>query len=151
MESASGGNRACIIQLAALIFGGRIDQVATLTRTMPSKISAGAAASVRIKIGGKQVSITRHFPMFNAIVSTDNGSLRPTSEVPMRTLIVFAIAVVVLATGFQLKNIFIRGSSGDPASIAKAMATSKPLWPHEIHLNYESMKELPVRETEKPF
>jgi hypothetical protein len=69
----------------------------------------------------------------------------------MRTLIVLAIAVVVLAIGFQVKNTFIRGSSGDPASVAKAMATSKPLWPHEIHLNYEGMKELPVRETKEPF
>jgi hypothetical protein len=69
----------------------------------------------------------------------------------MRTLIALAVTVVVLAIGFQVKSIFIRGSSGEPASIAEAMATSKPLWPHEIHLNYESMKELPVRETKEPF
>jgi hypothetical protein len=69
----------------------------------------------------------------------------------MRTLVALAVAVVVLAIGFQAKRIFIRGSSGDPASIAEAMATSKPLWPHEIHLNYEGMKELPVRETKEPF
>jgi hypothetical protein len=69
----------------------------------------------------------------------------------MRTLIVLAIAAVVAVIGFQMKSTFIAGSSGDPASIAKAMATSKPLWPHEIHINYENLKELPVGETKEPF
>jgi hypothetical protein len=69
----------------------------------------------------------------------------------MRTLIVLAIAAVVLAIGFRVKNTFIPGSSGDPGSVAAAMATSKPLWPLEIHVNYENMKELPVRETKEPF
>jgi hypothetical protein len=63
----------------------------------------------------------------------------------MRTLIVLAIAAVVLAIGFRVKNTFI------PGSVAAAMATSKPLWPLEIHVNYENMKELPVRETKEPF
>jgi hypothetical protein len=69
----------------------------------------------------------------------------------MRTLIVLAIAAVVAVIGFQMKSTFIPGSSGDSASIAKAMATSKPLWPHEIHVNYEKMKELPAQETKEPF
>jgi hypothetical protein len=68
----------------------------------------------------------------------------------VRTLIVLAFAALVAVMGFQIKNTFVRGSSGDPASIAKATATLKPLWPHEIHLNYEKMKELPVRETKEP-
>jgi hypothetical protein len=68
----------------------------------------------------------------------------------MRTLIVLAIAAVVLAIGFRVKNTFAP-ASGEPGSVAKAMATSKPLWPHEIHVNYENMKELPVRETKEPF
>jgi hypothetical protein len=73
-------------------------------------------------------------------------------EVPMRTLILLSIVAVVLAIGFRVKNTFIPGSSGDSAaSVAKAMATSKPLWPHEIHVNYENMKELPARETKEPF
>jgi hypothetical protein len=79
------------------------------------------------------------------------GKLATHKEVSMRTLIVLAIAAVVVAIGFQVKNIYIPRSSGDPASIANAMATSKPVWPHEIHLNYENMKELPVRETKEPF
>jgi hypothetical protein len=79
------------------------------------------------------------------------GKLATHKEVSMRTLIVLAIAVGVLAIGFQAKNIFIPGSSGDPASIAQAMATSKFVGPHEIHLNYENMKELPVSETKEPF
>ena len=69
----------------------------------------------------------------------------------MRTLIVLAIAAVVLAIGFRVKNTFIPGSSADPGSVAKAMATSKPLSPHEIHVNYENMNELPARETKEPF
>jgi hypothetical protein len=69
----------------------------------------------------------------------------------MRTLIVLAIAAVVAVIGFQMKSTSIQGSSGDAGSIAKAMATSKPLWPHEIHRNFENMSELPVRETKEPF
>jgi hypothetical protein len=69
----------------------------------------------------------------------------------MRTLIVLAIAAVVMVMGLEMKTMFIQGSSADSASITKAMATSKPLWPHEIHLNYEGMKELPAHETKDPF
>jgi hypothetical protein len=69
----------------------------------------------------------------------------------MRTLIVLAVVAVVAAIGFQAKNALVRGPSDDPGSIAKAMATSMPLWPHEIHVNYENMKELPVHETREPF
>ena len=69
----------------------------------------------------------------------------------MRTLILLSIAAVVLAIGFRVKNTFIPGSSADPGSVAKAMATSKPLSPHEIHVNYENMNELPARETKEPF
>ena len=32
-----------------------------------------------------------------------------------------------------------------------AFATSNTLSPHEIHLNYKSMKELPVHEVKEPF
>jgi hypothetical protein len=38
-----------------------------------------------------------------------------------------------------------------PGSIAKAMQTSNTLAPHEMHLNYEAMKELPVTEVKEPF
>ena len=69
----------------------------------------------------------------------------------MRTLIVFAIAAAALAIGFRVKSTLIPGSSVDPQSVAKAMATSKPLSPHEIHVNYENMNELPDRETKEPF
>ena len=69
----------------------------------------------------------------------------------MRTLIVLAIIAAALAIGFRVKSAFIPGSSADPGSVAQALATSKPLSPHEIHVNYENMNELPVRETKEPF
>jgi hypothetical protein len=79
------------------------------------------------------------------------ATLATQKEAPVRTLIVLAFAALVAAIGFRMKDTFVRASPGDPASIAKAMATIKPLWPHEIHRNYENMKELPVRETKEPF
>jgi hypothetical protein len=36
-------------------------------------------------------------------------------------------------------------------SITKAMETSKTLSPHQMHLNYKAMKELPVHEVKEPF
>jgi hypothetical protein len=69
----------------------------------------------------------------------------------MRMLIVLAIAVVIVAVGFGVKRAFISGSSADPASINGTMAASITLWPHEIHRNYQGMKELPVNDVKEPF
>jgi hypothetical protein len=69
----------------------------------------------------------------------------------MRMIIVLAIAVAVVAIGFGVKAVFIPGSSADPASITRAMATSTTLWPHRIHLDYKRMKDLPVHEIKDPF
>jgi hypothetical protein len=53
--------------------------------------------------------------------------------------------------GFGAKT-FFNGRSTDRAGlITKAMAASNTLSPHEIHLNYKSMKELPVHEVKEPF
>jgi hypothetical protein len=69
----------------------------------------------------------------------------------MRMLIALAIAVVIVAVAFGLKTAFIPGSVDHTGSAAKAMAASKTLSPHEIHLNYQKMKDLPVVEVKEPF
>jgi hypothetical protein len=69
----------------------------------------------------------------------------------MRMLVVLAVAVVIVASGFGVKTVFIRRSVDDMSSITTAMATSVTLSPHEIHLNYKNMRELPVEEIKYPF
>jgi hypothetical protein len=62
----------------------------------------------------------------------------------MRMFIVLAVAVVIVG----VKTVFIRGSVDN---ISQAMATSNTVSPHEIHLNYDNMKELPVDEIKYPY
>jgi hypothetical protein len=69
----------------------------------------------------------------------------------MRMFTVFAVAVAVLAIGFGFKAIFAPGPSVAPESINGTVATSNTLSPHEIHLNYGTMKELPVHEVKDAF
>ena len=69
----------------------------------------------------------------------------------MRMRFMLALAAAIAVIGFGAKT-FFNGRSTDRASlIAKAMAASNTLSPHEIHLNYKSMKELPVHEVKEPF
>jgi len=56
-----------------------------------------------------------------------------------------------VAIGFGVKTVFSPGTPVDPGSITRAMATVKTLSPHEMHFNYERMKELPVHEIKDPF
>ncbi len=67
----------------------------------------------------------------------------------MRMFIVLGVAIV--AIGFGVKTIFIPGTSADPGSITRSTATAKTLSPHEIHFNYQRMKELPVHEIKDPI
>jgi hypothetical protein len=53
---------------------------------------------------------------------------------------------VVGALGFMSKAGFVQGLSGNPASVNAPVEASTTLWPHEIHKNYNSMKELPVHD-----
>jgi hypothetical protein len=69
----------------------------------------------------------------------------------MRMIIALAIAVVIVAIGFGVKTTFIPGSVDHTGSITKAMAASKTLSPHEIHINYQKMQDLPVVEVKEPF
>jgi hypothetical protein len=69
----------------------------------------------------------------------------------MRMLIVLAVAAVIAALSFGVKTIFIPRYADNIGSINTAVATSNTLSPHEIHLNYKNMKELPVDEIKYPF
>jgi hypothetical protein len=72
------------------------------------------------------------------------------TEASMRMFIVLAVAVAIMAIGFGVKAVFVPGSSAVPGLMTGAMTTSDTLSPHEIHLNYEGMKELPVHEIKDP-
>jgi hypothetical protein len=69
----------------------------------------------------------------------------------VRTMIVIAIAAAVLVIGFVAKTVLTPGSSALPDSANRPVAASTTLWPHEIHLNYKDMKELPIHEVKDPF
>jgi hypothetical protein len=69
----------------------------------------------------------------------------------MRLFTMFAVAVVAFALGFGVKAVFAPGSSATPESINGTEATSNTLSPHEIHVNYRTMRELPVHEVKDPF
>jgi hypothetical protein len=69
----------------------------------------------------------------------------------MRLFTMFAVAVTAFALGFGFKAVFTPGSSAVPESINGTVATSNTLSPHEIHVNYRAMKELPVHEVKDPF
>jgi hypothetical protein len=69
----------------------------------------------------------------------------------MRTLTFFAIAVVIAALGVKVKTAFLSGSPNAVGSTTKEVATADTMLPHEVHLNYQGMKELPVHEVKEPF
>jgi hypothetical protein len=69
----------------------------------------------------------------------------------MRMFIFFAIAVVIAALGFGVKTAFLSGSPNALGSTTEEIATANAMSPHEIHLNYQGMKELPVHEIKDPF
>jgi hypothetical protein len=65
----------------------------------------------------------------------------------MRTYVMIAVAVAIAAIAFEMRSTLIPGRV-DTAAFA---VTSKTMSPHEIHLNYKAMKDLPVREVKEPF
>jgi hypothetical protein len=69
----------------------------------------------------------------------------------MRMIVVFAIAAAVAIIGYGMKTVFRPGSSVDLAAISADIAAVKTLSPHDIHLNYQNMRELPVHEIKEPF
>jgi hypothetical protein len=69
----------------------------------------------------------------------------------VRAIIVLAIAAAALVAGFVVKTAFTPGSPAPSDSNNRPVAASTTLWPHDIHLNYKGMKELPVHEIKEPF
>jgi hypothetical protein len=70
----------------------------------------------------------------------------------MRMFIVVAIAVAVGAIGgFMIRPVMVPDSAANHESIIKPIAVSATLWPHEIHLNHPTIKELPVHDIKEPF
>jgi hypothetical protein len=67
-------------------------------------------------------------------------------EGSMRIYSMIAAAIVIAAIAFEMKSALIPGRADSPA-----VATSDTLSPHEMHLNYKGMKELPVHEVKEPF
>jgi hypothetical protein len=63
----------------------------------------------------------------------------------MRTLTLLAVAAVIVAIGFMAKNFLVTGSAIKPAALAASIS------PHEIHLNYRGMTELPVHDSKNAF
>jgi hypothetical protein len=76
---------------------------------------------------------------------------RSGTEVPMRMFILFAVAVVIVALGFGVQTAFLPGSPSAVGSTAKEITTANTMSPHEIHVNYQGMKELPVHVIKDPF
>jgi hypothetical protein len=72
-------------------------------------------------------------------------------EALMRVFFVLTVAVGAGAIGFALKSAFAPGVSAPTDSVNRSVAASTTLWPHEIHLNYKDIKELPVHEVKEPF
>jgi hypothetical protein len=69
----------------------------------------------------------------------------------MRMSVMVAVTVLIVAIGFGAKTVFTGRSVDQVSSITKVMATSQTLSPHEIHLNYKAMRELPDNEVKEPF
>jgi hypothetical protein len=64
----------------------------------------------------------------------------------MRRLTVFAVAIAVVLIGYAVKTTMFPSSTvASLLTIATPAATT--LSPHEIHLNYRGMKELPVHDS----
>jgi hypothetical protein len=61
----------------------------------------------------------------------------------MRMYIMIAMAIVIAAIAFEARSTLFHGRLNT--------AALNTLSPHEIHLNYKSMKELPVHEVKEPF
>jgi hypothetical protein len=64
----------------------------------------------------------------------------------MRLFIMIAAAVVVIALGYTVKTTMFSSATANLLTAA-APAAATTLSPHEIHLNYKAMKELPVHDS----
>jgi flagellar basal body-associated protein FliL len=63
----------------------------------------------------------------------------------MRILIMLAIVVAIVLIGYGFSTQYFR------QPVSTAAAVSNTMSPHEIHLNYKRMKELPVHDVKDAF
>jgi hypothetical protein len=63
----------------------------------------------------------------------------------MRLLIMIAAAVVVIAIGYTVKTTMFPSATANLLTVSSPAATR--LSPHEIHLNYKRLNELPVHDS----
>jgi hypothetical protein len=63
----------------------------------------------------------------------------------MRLFIVIAALVVVVVIGYTVKTMFPSSTAASLLMVAAPAGTT--LSPHEIHLNYTGMKDLPVHDS----
>jgi flagellar basal body-associated protein FliL len=66
-------------------------------------------------------------------------------EAQMRRFILLAIAIVVLVLGYAVRTTMFPSST--PASLLTAATPAATLSPHEIHLNYKGIRDLPVHDS----
>jgi hypothetical protein len=67
-------------------------------------------------------------------------------EVPMRMFIFFAVAIVIVAIGYAVKSAMYPSSTA-ASLLTVATPAADTLSPHEIHLKYKGMKDLPVHDS----
>jgi hypothetical protein len=60
-------------------------------------------------------------------------------------LVLFAVAILVVACAYAAKT--AKFPSSTAASLLIATPTANTLSPHEIHLDYKQMKDLPVHDS----
>jgi hypothetical protein len=65
--------------------------------------------------------------------------------------ILLAAAVGIIGVSYAVGSALIRASSTAPIPAGSASAAAVTLSPHEIHLNYKRMKELPVHDVKDAF
>jgi hypothetical protein len=68
-------------------------------------------------------------------------------EITMRIFVMIAIAVLVVVIGYEAGHAYFTRSHETPRSAA----VPNTLAPHEIHLNYKAMKNLPVHDVKDAF
>jgi flagellar basal body-associated protein FliL len=79
------------------------------------------------------------------ILQTGDTAMFGQHRGPMRLLIMIAVAVVVIAIGYTVKTTLFPSAAANLLTSATPAATT--MSPHEIHLNYKAMKELPVHDS----
>jgi hypothetical protein len=65
----------------------------------------------------------------------------------MRIFMIFAVAAIVVAIGYGAGHAYFARSR----PVSSAAAVSGTMSPHDIHLNYKAMKELPVHDVKDAF